>query len=32
MIFIKPGGHTEKQAVEEDIDKIARIIQKNLYK
>jgi len=32
MVFIKPGGHTEKHAVEEDIDKIAQIIQKNLYK
>ena len=32
MIFIKTGGHTEKPAVEEDIDKIARIIKENLYK
>jgi len=32
MVFIKPGGHIEKQAVEEDIDKIARIIQENINK
>jgi len=32
MVFIKLGGHTDKPAVEEDIDKIAHIIQKNLYK
>jgi len=32
MIFIKTGGHTEKLAVEADIDKIAGIIKENLDK